>query len=87
MRRIETYTRGDRDICFASAFVQDAVVRNLRTLSESSQRLSDDVRRRAPSVPWRAQSPWRAFAMLSYTDTSASIWTRAGPSSSATCPI
>ncbi len=38
--RIEEYTGGERSIFFESHLVQDAVVRNLQALAESTQRLS-----------------------------------------------
>lgn len=64
--RIETCTNGDRDVIFGSTLVQDAVVRNLRTLAEPTQRLSDDVRRRAPTVPWRAMAGFRNVVVHGY---------------------
>ncbi len=66
IRRIETYTHGDRDTFFGSTLVQDAVVRNLQTMAESSQRLSDEVRRRAPAVPWRALAGFRNVVVHGY---------------------
>ena len=38
--RTEEYTRGGREAFFASTLIQDAVIRNLQTLAESTQRLS-----------------------------------------------
>lgn len=48
-----------RDTFFGSQMVQDAVARNLQTLAEPSQRLSDATRAREPSVPWRSISGLR----------------------------
>jgi len=42
--RILEYTGGERAIFFRSRLVQDAVIRNLHTLSESAQRLSDALK-------------------------------------------
>jgi hypothetical protein len=53
IERIREYTAGDRSRFEASRLVQDAVVRNLQTLTESSQRLSDDIKTTEPQVPWR----------------------------------
>lgn len=36
----------------ASELVQDAVVRNLQVLAESTTRLSDGVKATEPAVPW-----------------------------------
>lgn len=39
--------------------VQDAVIRNLQTLAESSQRLSSDIKGTEPQVPWRELAGFR----------------------------
>lgn len=55
IERIREYTAGDRSRFEASRLVQDAVIRNLQTLTESSQRLSDDIKlpsRRCRGVSW-----------------------------------
>ena len=52
IERIEEYTTGGREEFLDSRLVQDAVIRNLQTLAESSQRLSDDIKGSQPSVPW-----------------------------------
>jgi uncharacterized protein with HEPN domain len=51
--RIEQYVAGDRGAFMASSLVQDAVVRNLQVLAESTQRLSDQMKARYTEVPWR----------------------------------
>ena len=57
--RIDEYVGGN-EACFrASQLVQDAVVRNLQTLAESSQRLTDAIKASEPDVPWRAISGFR----------------------------
>ena len=53
MARIREYTGGERTAFFGSKMVQDAVVRNLPTLAESTQRLSESLRSTEPGVPWR----------------------------------
>ena len=45
IQRIEEYTLEGRDAFFASALVQDAVIRNLQTLAESSRRLRESATR------------------------------------------
>jgi len=42
--RIEEYTVEGREKYFTSPLIQDGVIRNLQTLAESSQRLSDDIK-------------------------------------------
>lgn len=39
-----------------SRLVRDACLRNLQTLTESSQRLSDALKHSAPGIPWRSLS-------------------------------
>ncbi len=53
IQRIDKYTAGNRERFFGSTLVQDAIVRNLQTLAESSQRLSITFKELHPSVPWR----------------------------------
>jgi len=40
IERIRDYTAGERSRFLTSRLVQDAVIRNLQTLTESSQRMS-----------------------------------------------
>jgi len=51
--RIESYIEGKSKQDFLdSELIQDAVVRNLQTLAESTQRLSDDAKERQGGVDW-----------------------------------
>ncbi len=52
LSRIADYTQGGRAAFLATPLVQDAVVRNLQTLSESSQRLSATIKGTQPQIPW-----------------------------------
>ena len=52
--RIESYTRGmAREAFLASSMVQDAVIRTLQTLAESTQRLSARAQENQPGIDWR----------------------------------
>ena len=64
--RIREYTAGDRFRFEASRLVQDAVIRNLQTLTESSQRLSDEVKATEPQVPWRELAGFRNVIVHGY---------------------
>ena len=57
--RVAEYTGGERARFEGASLVQDAVIRNLQTLTESSQRLSDEIK--PPSLKCRGVI-WRAFA-------------------------
>jgi len=64
--RIEQYTEGGRKTFFSSTLVQDAVVRNLQTLAESTQRLSERVKSRHREVDWKALSGFRNVLVHDY---------------------
>lgn len=64
--RIDEYTGGDRSEFFDSTLVQDAVVRNLQTIAESTQRLSEDLRATEPEIPWRAIAGFRNVLVHDY---------------------
>lgn len=64
--RIREYTEDDRDRFMSSALVQDAVLRKLHTLTESSQRLSDAVKDSAPEVGWRELAGFRNVIVHGY---------------------
>ncbi len=51
LERIRDYTSGGKEAFFSSSLIQDAVLRNLHTLSESTQRLSDKLKGTYPEVP------------------------------------
>lgn len=60
IERIEKYigTEG-RDGFMASTLTQDAVLWNLQTMAESTQRLSDDLKAAHPKVNWYEISGFR----------------------------
>ena len=64
--RIEEYTNRKRSTFYDSHLVQDAVVRNLQTIAESTQRLSDGLRATEPEVPWRAIAGFRNVLVHDY---------------------
>lgn len=51
--RIREYTGSERARFEESRLVQDAVIRNLQTLAESSQRLSTEIKATEAQIPWR----------------------------------
>ena len=64
--RIAEYTKGERVTFCDSHLVQDAVVLNLHTIAESTQRLSDAIRATEPDVPWRAIAGFRNVLVHDY---------------------
>ena len=55
------YTNAERSRFDASRQVQDAVIRNLQTLAESSQRLSSEIKGTKPQIPWRELAGFRGL--------------------------
>lgn len=54
IRRVQAYTAGMTFETFLwDTKTQDAVVRNLEIIGEATKRLSDEVRKRYPTVPWK----------------------------------
>ncbi len=75
IERIREYTAGERSHFKVSRLVQDAVIRNLQTLTESSQRLSDDVKATEPQIPWRDLAGFRNVIVHGYLGIDlAAIW-------------
>lgn len=66
IERIERYTEGGRDDFFTDDKTQDAVLRNLHTLSESTQRLSQDLKTSHPEVDWRGIAGFRNILVHDY---------------------
>lgn len=64
--RIFEYTRFERARFDASRLVQDAVIRNLQTLAESSQRLSGQIKATEPRIPWRELAGFRNVIVHGY---------------------
>ena len=59
--RVLKYCEGGEATFKQSQLIQDAVIRNLQVMAESSQRLSDVTKALAPDVPWRAISGFRSL--------------------------
>ena len=64
--RIREYTNAERSRFDASRLVQDAVIRNLQTLAESSQRLSVGTKGTEPQIPWRELAGFRNVIVHGY---------------------
>jgi len=66
IRRIEDHVAGGRDPFFASDLLQDATLRNLQTLSEATQRLSDAAKATQPDIPWKEIAAFRNVLVHNY---------------------
>jgi len=64
--RIEEYVSGSPETFASSHLVQDAVLRNLQTMAESTQRLSPGIKARRPDVDWAALAGLRNVLVHAY---------------------
>ena len=64
--RITQYTVGGEADFKNSTLIQDAVIRNLQTLAESSQRVSSNLKASHPDVPWRDIAGFRNVLVHQY---------------------
>ena len=66
IERVIMYTEEGKDFFFVDIKTQDAVMRNLQILAESTQRLSDFLKEKHPEVDWRNISGFRNVAVHEY---------------------
>ncbi|HIJ54119.1 MAG TPA: DUF86 domain-containing protein [Planctomycetes bacterium] len=66
IRRIEENVAEGQGRFLASHTLQDAVLRNLQTMAESTQRLSEDMKAKYPDVEWRRITAFRNVLVHDY---------------------
>lgn len=66
--RIESYTTEGKEDFFTDIKTPDAVIRNLETLCESTQRLPDEWKAAYPETDWRRIADFRNFLAHQYLD-------------------
>lgn len=66
IHRIEENTAAGREAFLASHTLQDAVLRNLQTLTEATQRLSAERKARYPHIPWVQIAGFRNVLVHNY---------------------
>jgi uncharacterized protein with HEPN domain len=64
--RIEKYTSEGKDAFLRDTRTQDAVLRNLQILSQSTQRLSSDLKAAHPGVSWDRIGGFRNLLVHEY---------------------
>ena len=64
--RVEQYVGTDKEQFLNSIMLQDAVMRVLQVMAESSQRLSKTAREMQPDIDWRAISGFRNILVHDY---------------------
>ena len=66
IQRIEKYTAGGQVEFMQQDLIQDAVIRNLQVLAESSQHISNERKQSHPEVDWFALSGFRNILVHEY---------------------
>ena len=66
IRRIEENVSQGRECFLKSHTFQDAVLRNLQTMAESTQRLSDDLKTTYPDIEWDRIAAFRNVLVHDY---------------------
>ncbi len=66
IRRIEEHIAAGREAFLALHTLQDATLRNLQTMAESTQRLSDAVKAVHPEIEWRQIVAFRNILVHNY---------------------
>jgi uncharacterized protein with HEPN domain len=66
IRRVEENVKEGRERFMASHTLQDAVIRNLQTMAESTQRLSDDLKETHSEIEWYRITAFRNVLVHDY---------------------
>jgi uncharacterized protein with HEPN domain len=66
IQRIESAAREGKSAFLASRLHQDAILRNLHTMTETTQRLSDDLKSVHPEVDWAKLAAFRNVLVHDY---------------------
>lgn len=66
IERIEEYVASGQEKFIKTTMIQDAVLRNLHTLTESTQRLSNNLKDKYPNIPWANISGFRNVVVHNY---------------------
>jgi uncharacterized protein with HEPN domain len=66
IRRIDASVGSDRQRFDRDIDAQDATLRRLQVLAESTRRLSEELKSRYPAIPWRQIAGFRNVAVHAY---------------------
>ncbi len=66
IRRIEENIESGREHFLATHTLQDAVLRNLQTMADATQRLSNNLKIERPEVEWRSIAAFRNVLVHDY---------------------
>ncbi len=68
IRRVQEDSTAGREAVFASRTLQDAILRNLQVLCESTQRIDEQYRRNHPDINWKSITGMRNVLVHDYFD-------------------
>lgn len=68
IKQIKDYSKNGKDDFNTNMMVQDAVLRRLQTMAESTQRLSDEIKAQMTGIDWRNISGFRNILVHDYLD-------------------
>ena len=66
IQRIEQYKPSALNSFLSDIKTQDAIIRNLQILAESSQRISQETKNTFPEIPWRGIAGFRNLLVHDY---------------------
>lgn len=66
LKRIESYTDGDKEAFFNNSMIQDAVIRNFEIIGEAVKRIPKDILNQQPQIPWQDIAGFRDVLIHDY---------------------
>jgi len=66
MQRIDAYSQAGRKVFMESSMAQDAVIRNFEIIGEAAKRISEGVKMKYSTVPWRRLAGFRDVLIHNY---------------------
>jgi uncharacterized protein with HEPN domain len=68
IKKIKDYSQNGKDDFNTNIMVQDAILRRLQTMAESTQRLSHEIKAQMIGIDWRNISGFRNILVHDYLD-------------------
>ncbi|MGK7895322.1 MAG: DUF86 domain-containing protein [Xenococcus sp. (in: cyanobacteria)] len=68
IQQIKEYSKLGKDSFFTNMMLQDAILRRLQTMAESTQRLSEQTKEQMTEIDWRSISGFRNILVHDYLD-------------------
>jgi uncharacterized protein with HEPN domain len=69
IERIDSYTEKNRELFLNDRKTYDAVVRNLQTMAESTQKLPQETKDKYPNIKWNQIAGFRNILVHDYLGT------------------